>query len=357
LVFATLLSFASCKGDDKEPTTNNGGNTDNSGDQNNDQNNEQNGENNTDNPPSPVDPREEVTVKQMLQTLATSPYTNNIKPDREVVIDDVSKLGVDKEKFDNELLYPYPADSEFGDRIYVVTDRGVVKDGDKKDGELSKSNTASLNLLLRELKDVEGKKKLVFPQGNYYFSGTWNITDIDDLYICSDEYGKFFNIVFTSWMNAIQVSGGSNLHLRDYTLTYDPSSAVGGEIVRYSMADKTITVKIYEEFDMTHKLYNGGIFPSTHSYVEFVWDDAADAYIPDPKGNLLYDHMVDSLRYDNDTRELVLKVTNATMIEPTVGKRVNVAYTEHQYFGFSASKCKSIYLEHINIYTTCGMGF
>ncbi len=351
LVLATLMSFASCRESGNDENVNN------------DQNNENN-ENNENNVPDGGTEGGETTknmsVKEMLETLAASPYQNAMTLDGEVAIDDVSKVGVDKEKFDNEMLYPYPDDSEFGDRVYVVTDHGVVKDGDRTSNQLSTDNQIHINALFQKLKTVEGKKKVVFPQGNYYFNGPWHITDLDDVYICSDEYGKFFNIVYTDWKHAIQVTGGSNIHLRDYTLTYDPSSAIGGEIVRYDTAQRTVTVKIYEEFDMTRSVYNNGMFYYPHSYMEFIFDEATGEYIPDPNGNLLYGSSskqsnVFTMSYDNDTRELVLKLSS--MAEPFIGKRVNIAYTQHQFFGFSASDCKSVYLEHINIYTACGMGF
>ena len=291
-----------------------------------------------------------VSVKEAIQTLSSSLFQNNIVTKKSTVATDLSVMGVDQDKYDNEMLYPYP---DTFDHVYNVNDYGITPEQEPV------QNSKKLNALFEELASVEGTKKVMFPVGDYRFKTTLNIENVSDLYICSDTYGQCFNIIFTNWIHAMQVNNSQNVHLRDYTLDYDPSSTVAGEIVSYSMANKTITVRIYDEFDMTNTLYHGGLFFTTHSYMEYVWDELTQDYVPDWQGNLKYDwdptNGCETLSYDNDTRLLTLQIN--AMAEPFVGKKVSVSYTEHQNFGLAASHVDKFYLENVFFYHTCGMGF
>ncbi len=290
-----------------------------------------------------------LTLDELRAALAASPYAETLVTEGFTGLTDPSAVGIDKSA--DKTLYPVPADADCA-HVYNVTEHGVTTDGTE--------NAKNLNALLASLASVEGVKKVVFPAGVYPFEGTIRIEGVKDLYICSDSEGALFEISMTEWCQGISVTGCQNLHLNDFAFDYATPTAITGEIVSRSIKNKTVTIRVDEGYDLTNPRYNGGKI-NWGSYMEFTLDEATGKYVPDPKGNLLYNSTGDGIKnisdgtYDPETRELTL--TFLSLSRATVGTRVNVAYTMYEYFGMYATGCANIYLENTHFYHTAGMCF
>lgn len=289
-----------------------------------------------------------LSLDELRDKLAKSPYTEPLRTEGFVGLSDPSAVGI-REEMLNEVRYPVPADVDCA-AVYKVTDYGISPE--------ATDNAAKFNTLMAELKQVEGIKKVVFPAGVYPFEATLRLDGIQDLYLCSDEPGVLFEISMTEWCQGMSVSNCRNLHLNDFAFDYATPTAITGEVV--SCTSTRVVIKVDEGYDLTDPRYNGGKI-NYGSYMEFKLDTATGQYVPDPKGNLLYNSTGDRVKnisdgtYDPETRELTL--TFGAINRVAVGTKVNVAYTMYEYFGMYAEGCANIYLENANFYHTAGMTF
>ncbi len=289
-----------------------------------------------------------LTVDELRDKLSASPYAETLKAEGFIGLSDPSAVGIVKDGLDT-VKYPVPADADCA-HVYLVTEHGITTDGTE--------NAAKFNALMTELRSVEGVKKVVFPAGVYPFEATLRIEGVRDLYICSDKPDALFEISMTAWCQGISISNCQNLQLNDFAFDYATPTAVTGEVVSSSTTQAVI--KIDEGYDLTDPRYNGGKI-TWGSYMEFKEDKATGKYVPNPKGNLLYNSTGDQVKnitdgsYDPETRELTLSFRSIGKVAK--GTRVNVAYTMYEYFGMYATGCENIYLENANFYHTAGMCF
>ncbi len=285
-----------------------------------------------------------------VDLLAGSVYTNPIRTETFLGLSDPSNVGI-KEAELEDVKYPIPADADCA-HVYVVTEHGITTDGT--------ANAAAFNTLMTELASVSGVKKVVFPAGVYPFEDTLRVSGVSDLYICAEE-GGLFEIRMTEWKQGIAVNGCRNLHWNNFAFDYAVPTAVSGEVVSCDKNAGKVVIRINEEFDLSDPRYNGGKI-TWGSYMEFKLDRATDKYIPNDKGNLLYNSTGDGIKkisdgtYNPETRELTLTFSQ-TISAVKTGTRVNVAYTMYEYFGMNAQNCENIYLENANFYHTAGMTF
>ncbi len=294
---------------------------------------------------------EVLDMDAVIDRLNASPYASPFRTDAACGIPDPSLVGI-REAAMTEVKYPLPADSEFA-HLYNVTEYGITTDGTE--------NARKFNALMAELASVEGRKKVYFPAGVYPMEATLRIDGVDDLYICSDGPGTNFELSMTAWCQGISVSACRNLHLHDLAFDYATPTAVSGEVVAANAGARTVTVRIFDEFDLTDPRYNGGKI-NWGSYMEFKEDKATGKYVPNPTGNLLYNSTGDGIKniqngtYDPATRELTLTFASLGRT-PKEGTRVNVAYTMYEYYGLYAEDCEELYIEGARFYHTAGMTF
>lgn len=307
---------------------------------------------NPDEPEAPVIiPDKVVDLKTFLNAMASSAYKlTDTVTDAKIGLSDSKNVGVDKDRFENEILYPVPADSEFA-HIYKVSEHGISTD--------SENNSRDLNALLKSLKTVEGLKKVEFEPGAYKFASTIVFEDLKDVYFCSSDPAKNFEILMTNWTQAISVNDSDNIHFNNFDLDYENSPTVAGEIVAYDEKTLTVTLKIFDEFDLTAKEYNGGkLGHAWASYIEFVVDPNSGEYIPDNTGNIRTGNELVSGSYNADTHEMTIVFSSSARYPdrvPKIGERASIAFTMSDHHGFNGANCGKIYMENVNIYTTCGM--
>ena len=280
-----------------------------------------------------------VPGSQLLSTLSATPFRSPIHTDY-YGVSDASKIGV-KESEMSRVLYHVPTS---GAKVYNAADYNITPNGEK--------NTVNLNNLLTSLQDVEGIKTLVFEKGTYTFSSTINIQNIEDLYIV----GAPSDFVFSTWCTAFSVKNCVNLHFNDISLDYNPSSVVAGTVKSCDTSAKTVTISLYDEFNLSDARYNGGVI-NYGSYMEFT--SAGGEAHPNPEGNLLYNSTGDNVKsisggsYNASANELTLTFTS--LKEVAAGTQVSVAFTMYENGVFIISDCENLYMEGCNIYHTTGM--
>ncbi|MBQ9709643.1 MAG: right-handed parallel beta-helix repeat-containing protein [Clostridia bacterium] len=323
-----IMSFTACSG---------GGNSAGGG------NSTGGGSSNSTEPPKPP-ANKEVDGEELIQTMMSTPYRLAIT-NAEYGLTDASKVGADQQAF-SKVLYPVPDDSEFA-HVYVAADYGITKDGEK--------NEKNFNTLVSSLKNVEGLKKIVFEEGVYRFTTTLKINGVNDLYLV----GNNTEFVFENWCIGYNVTNCENIHFNEISTDYDPSPVVSGTVKSFDEAQKSVTISLYDEFDLSDSRYNGGTI-SYGSYMEFAEDKNGELH-PNYKANLLYnstgDHVanITAGKYDAAANELTL--TFKTVKSVSAGTPVSVAFTMYEYATYVVEDCQNVYLEGCNIYCSAGMTF
>ena len=179
-----------------------------------------------------------------LKAMSLSPYRIDPNVKEALGLSDPTVVGVDEDKYKNEELYPVPEDSFFGENIYPVWEYGITPNGEE--------NAERLNSLILSLADVEGPKKIVFKPDVYLIEKTIKINNVEDLYICSANTAKNFEVRLRSWFQGFSISNNKNLHINNMDYDYVISPTVAGEIIATDPINKRVTLKIYDEFDLSH---------------------------------------------------------------------------------------------------------
>ena len=306
---------------------------------------------------SEISSDEGLTLKsqsEVLSILKSSPFSSKIKTNDLIGLEKISDVGVDKTRFDNEILYPVPNEGT----VYIAEDYGITQDSD--------ANTGTLSLLLKEIKSVEGNKIIKFKKGVYYFSGKVDITGISDLYLVGEEGTEF---VYKGWTTYFEAKASKNVHISNISFDMLYSPTISGTIKSYNESDtqSTIVLSIPDEFDLTNSLYTNWQ-GTTCSYMECYYDSLTGSYVPDRNANLFYNSPtssnnkgVESATYNSNTRELTIVLNYSfpycSYRTPKIGTNVSFAYTMYENHGLYFYQCENVYLENVNVYVSGGMGF
>lgn len=286
-------------------------------------------------------------MKDIFTKLESTIYTNNI-----IFKDDTQLkphlIGVDKERFLNEIKYPVP--DVLSEQRFHVKDYQVSPNNE--------DNTPSFQSLINRLKTIDGVKVIYFDEGIYTFKDTVKIEGIQDLYIVGEKTTWMMN----SWLSILEINNSEDIHLNYIDFDYAISPSISGEVVSVDKTKHEVVIKVDDEFDLTNHRYTNGKI-NYGNYMEYVYDEAYSAYIPDANGMLRYNSTGDRVKgiedgtYDKSKRQLTLRfnLVQGPFIAPEIGKRVSVAFTMYEHPGIVISNSKNTYLETINIYTTPGM--
>lgn len=356
LVLCMLVSiFASCKDKDNGQT----GDTDNTADNTTPDNTPDNTpnddpNNNKPNDQPPADTVEYLEFDELCAELASSIYKTdrNLGNDKKFGLSDPSNVGIDKDRFENEVLYPVPADSEFV-KIFNVTEYGVSTENE--------NNSAAINAIIEEAKAIEGLKKIYFPKGVYKVADTITFTNAQDIYFCGDE-AEFLG---TRWFAMFKITECRNIHFNGLRVDFDPSPVVSGTAVRYNKQENTVVYRIDDEYDISKCKTNGKSWIQyIWSYMEHEYDELTDQYYPNGYGNILLGDagwaQLIAFKYENDyneeTRELTIRFKSGAK-EVKEGTRASFALANKTGTCFTGWMSDYLYYEDINVYCNPGMVF
>ncbi|MDR2201755.1 MAG: right-handed parallel beta-helix repeat-containing protein [Clostridiales bacterium] len=298
-------------------------------------------------------PPQIVSKEELMTTLSNGPYKNNIATDGFIGLSDAASVGVDKDKFLNEVRYPVPADTAFA-QIYDVTAHGILPS--------NADNSPALANLMTAVRNVAGLKKIYFPSGVYRFASALTLNGHSDIYFA----GQNAEWLMTNWTNIWSVTDCRNIHVNGINFDFAVSPTIAGVVKSSNAAARTVTITVNDEFDMTDYRYDGGKV-EMGNYMEYVYDPATERDIPDRDGMLRYNSTGDKRCmladgvYNQQNNELTITFAGQSLagdfIAPAVGKKVSVGYTMYEHLGFIVEECENFYMESCNIYTVPGMMF
>lgn len=290
-----------------------------------------------------------VSDKQFLENLHKDVYSSGEYPTSEGwALSDAGNVGVNKERLENETLYPVPTENV---TTYLASEAGIVEDGTNNAGKLTN--------LINSLTDKEGTKVIRFQKGTYYFGNSITGTNVKDCYLVGEEGTKF---IFTGWMSFIVLTQCENFHINNIIFDINPSPTITGTVVR-SEEDSSngyIYLKPDEGYDLTNSEYQKYNLKKTGSYAEYYYDEEYDAYVPDRSGNLFYNPGLKDLSYDSSTGLLKVTLSKSffadTYKTPEAGTIASVAFQVYENHGFYFKECVNTYMENVTTYTVGGMG-
>ncbi len=349
LIAAMTLGMVACT--DKGGAPDNGSTDTNSPNNNNDvtpPTDGDNGEQTT--PPNDENktPAEPTVLKfdELVTNLSSSPFRDFITTKTNYGISDVGAVGVDKDRFENEILYAFPADSEFKKAINIA-DHGFGSNKSATD------NSAAVAAALNELRSVDGKKKLVFPEGEFKLSEAITIDGFKDLYVT----GNNTKLVYANWTQAYVVNNSEDVYTANLSYTFETPSMITGKVVEYDSKTKTVTLKIDEKQDIS--AYNNK--KTVWGYYDLEWNESENRYYINTKGNTRYAAKDDFIVDQNSLTKKTVQVKFSSDPEVTPVKDTLVSVTLEQYSGGKSSvstyDSKNVYFENISINSTPAMAF
>ena len=289
-----------------------------------------------------------VSQTQLFGELKGSVYSSALACEEFSGLSDIEKVGVSETEF-SKTLYPVPADSEFAE-IRDVTEYGLSAD--------AADNAPALQRLLEDLKGIGGLKQLYFPAGVYRFGQTVSFSGISDLWFVGEEVTEW---MMTEWVSAVKLNGCTDIHFNNIDFDYLISPSVSGTVTAADESARTISIRIFDEFDLTDHHYNNGTI-LYGNYMEYVYDEEFDCYYPDANGMLRYNstgdrvNMISGGSYDEATKTLTLTFSTVQpFVKPEIGKMASAAFTMYEYTTFLVDECKNFYMEDCNIYASAGM--
>ncbi|MCI2068545.1 MAG: hypothetical protein LKJ88_03105 [Bacilli bacterium] len=299
----------------------------------------------------------EVSGKEALNQLKSSPFKSNISSSSSLGLSSLAECGIDEIKFNEEEKYPVPSEGT----IYRVEDYGLSPDNDL--------NSPKLNTLLASLKDVAGTKIVKIPSGTYLFSNTLNFDGLKDVYLVGE---KDTLLLFIGWGTYISAKNSSNIHFNSLKFDMKYSPTVEGTISSFDESvsgSPVIVLDIPSEFDLTNDNYASWLnSPGRGSYMECYFDEPSQTYVPDTSANLFYNSTgsqsqkgITKASYNSASHQLSVTLSTDfpywTYRTPSKGKHVSMAFTMYENSGFYFLDDQDVYFEHIEVATTGGMGF
>ncbi len=221
-------------------------------------------------------PPNQMETDELLHNLQSSPYSTLMSEKENLGLSDVKSVGIDQDKFENEVLYQVPTEGT----IYVAEDIGVTSD--------APNNSGTLSIFLKNIGNVEGNKIIRFKANTTYpFTAPVDALGIDDLYFVGGE-GTVF--LYSGWGTYFEARMCKNFQIHNITFDMKYSPTIGGTIKRFQEGDSStvVVLDISDEFDLTQDIYQNWSPSLCGSYMECYYDELAQAYVPNTDANLVY---------------------------------------------------------------------
>lgn len=291
--------------------------------------------------------------KEIIENLKGSPYQMKMNSGENLGLNDISSVGINQSRFDNETLYPIPDEGT----IYIAEDYGISFDGI--------NNSGNLSLLLSNIVNVKGNKIIKFKQGTYQFGAKVDVVGIEDLYLVGEE-GTIFE--YSGWGTYFGAKMSKNVHISDINFDMKYSPTIAGEIVQVDNNNNDyclVTLDVPEEFDLTQTSYQDWDAMSDFgSYMECDFDELTQKYVPSTNKNLMYNSptsggnrgILDASYKGSGKLQIKLNKKYQFVKQPEIGTMVSFAYTMYENHGFKFTDCEQIYIENVDVYVAGGMG-
>lgn len=289
----------------------------------------------------------EVTFDEMLDSLKT-PYLEEKTTKTDLGLKDTAKVGVGKEKLENEVRYPVPTE---GITEIFAKSLGITPEGTQ--------NSQLLNAYLKTLEGKEETTVIRFEDGRYEFAYTIEMTGLANVYLAGTGKTLF---ALKTWSTYLRASSSKNIHINDINFDIDPAPTIWGTILSFDESNASrpkITLSISETFDLDNEFYRDWNTHKRGSYEEYTVDEKGQI-IPDMTGNLFYNPGIESiaLRPEAHEMDIILRTDFAYWgyRSPKVGATAAFAFQVYENHGFHFLNCENTYMENVTAYTSGGMG-
>ena len=284
-------------------------------------------------------------------------------------------VGIHKDDFENQVLYPAPADQDS-----IVIDASATKYG--MTGNDIEDDTRAMQLALGDAK-AEKKKagnedkpvKIKLPAGKvYFYEGFYDpaldiaedpsmadtdiigkkygiaVFNIDDLTIeGATENGELkTEIVFVGELGfrGMKVFNCDNFRLYNLQVDWGNLPFYSGEVKSVSADKMSVVVETYEDYPLE----------AGTEIIEYQEFDPT-TLVPRTNGNFLHNHNeVEQIPVTEVLSSHEVRLTfSAPINEPPVGTKVSISKQMHFSETFMIEKCTDVYLETVYVYCAPGM--
>ena len=322
ICFALLLVFPSaCKNDD--------------------------GSSGSDSPSSEVKP--ETGYTDLVTSLSKDEYADVKLNSAAYGLSAPENTGVNKDRFENEILYDKLSDGEFSaDCIFSLSE---------SDGYAEMKAT----LASAKEKNEEGKRvKIKFPQkisfdyadANNTGAQIFTIEGFDGLYLEGNDTDVTIVNDGVNFCGLFKFVGCKNIHINDITVDYSNPSVFTGTVQTVNNENKTIEVQILDEF---LPMFENKTSVDLKVYTEYGRYSGA----PREDGNAFY---VDGSGGDIKSAKIdgnMLTITfgsGCTLRDTPRGTLVAMSYIMRKTVMMTFENSENVYVEHVTFYSAAGMG-
>jgi hypothetical protein len=264
-------------------------------------------------------------------------------------LSDASAVGVDSDLLENEVKYFEPANPDYK---IVASRYGVISDDGLDD-------SAALQKIIDYMATLpeEATKVIYLPEGDIdivELSNTANyehgldILNISNLSIVGFSQTNPTNIYIwgTVGFKGLYIRYCSNFLLKNVNVDWGKIPYVMGKIEEFNITGKYAIVRIDNEFTVDNSF-------EVFSYLEY--DRFSNQILGD--GNLLHNEGTVQIKSNNYLGDNRMKINfNTSIVEAEVGTMVVLCETMRHSDTFYIYNCVNIYFEHVNLYTSPGMG-
>lgn len=292
-------------------------------------------------------PGPQTDLPTLLSSLSKNEYTDASLGGTAFGLNAPAQVGVDKERFEGEVLYPVPADSQFDNGAVISIQEGAGAAGIADAVAQAKAVNA------------QGKKvKIKFPAGEYPVDAKEVTQDaallldgFDGIYVEGDNTVITIDAGFTKWIGGVTVLNSKNVYIQDIAVDYINSNVFAGTVTNVDQDSHTVSVEADEEYA---SLLRNITSMDIAAYLEIDkntlaprengnWTQPGDAS-RSPEGMTVSGNTV-TIKFCS-----TLKLTEAPK-----GTRAVVYIYTYKHNGVEIENSENVYLEEFSIFTAPGM--
>lgn len=291
----------------------------------------------------------ETSFNDLVVSLSGSDFADSALHSSAYGLSSPEKVGVDAEKFENEVLYEAPSDAEF--------EEGCIFTLSEQDGYAEMKDV----LERAAQKNAEGNPvKIRLPQTisfDYSDAGNrgaqlFSAEGFDGLYIEGADTQITIENDGENFCGLFQFSNCKNLFLSGISVDYSHPSVFTGTVEEVDTENNTVKVKILEEF---LPMFRGKSSVDLKVYTEY----GRYTHTPKEDGNAFF---VDGTEGDilSATIEgdiMTIRFKAGLTVKPAVkGTLAAMSYVMRNTVMLNFTSCENVEMEHVTLYSSAGMG-
>lgn len=304
--------------------------------------------------PTPPDqssqPQEpETAFNELVVSLAGDEFTDPQLNSASFGLSAPEDVGVDQEKFENEVLYAVPGDDAFADDcIFTLREGDGVAQMDAVLARAKEKNVAGHPVKIK----LPGQISFDYADRENRGAQLFSLDGFDGLYVEGNGTEITIENDGDHFCGLFSFTDCTNVFLYGFSVDYARPSVFTGTVEMVDAENRTITLEIMEEF---LPLLEGKTSVDLKVYTEY----GRFTRTPKEDGNSYY---VDGSEGDIVSAELsgsrmTVRFADGVELQPAVrGTLAAMSYVMRHTVMLTFSQCKDIHLEHVTLYSAAGMG-